>query len=143
MNIFIIVYWLGLVAEIIIRAPFQKSNKEGTKSDQRPSNTENILVGGLTVFLLVFPLIYSLTSWLKFADYILPAWLGWTGILLLAASLFIFFRAHQDLKTNWSPTLEIRTDHTLITNGIYSYIRHPMYASQWIGSFAQILLLQN
>lgn len=33
--------------------------------------------------------------------------------------------------------------HTLVTNGIYSYIRHPMYVSQWLWGMAQILLLQN
>ncbi|MCX6047580.1 MAG: isoprenylcysteine carboxylmethyltransferase family protein, partial [Chloroflexi bacterium] len=50
---------------------------------------------------------------------------------------------HMDLKSNWSPTLEIRQDHTLVTTGIYRYIRHPMYASQWLWVIAQILLLQN
>jgi protein-S-isoprenylcysteine O-methyltransferase Ste14 len=52
-------------------------------------------------------------------------------------------RAHIDLKSNWSPTLEIFENHTLVTNGIYGYIRHPMYASQWLWVIAQILLLQN
>jgi len=31
----------------------------------------------------------------------------------------------------------------LVTRGIYSVIRHPMYASQWIFSLAAPLLLQN
>jgi len=31
----------------------------------------------------------------------------------------------------------------LITRGIYSVIRHPMYASQWLVALAQPLLLQN
>jgi protein-S-isoprenylcysteine O-methyltransferase Ste14 len=57
--------------------------------------------------------------------------------------VFIFGRAHLDLKSNWSPTLEIRMDHTLVTNGIYGYIRHPMYASQCLWAIAQILILQN
>ena len=33
--------------------------------------------------------------------------------------------------------------HTLITSGIYRQIRHPMYASQFIWSIAQMLLIQN
>lgn len=49
----------------------------------------------------------------------------------------------MDLKANWSPSLELYKGHTLITNGIYGYIRHPMYASQFIWSLAQILLIQN
>ena len=61
----------------------------------------------------------------------------------LLCALLIFMRAHIDLKSNWSPTLEIFEKHTLVTNGIYGYIRHPMYASQWLWVIAQILLLQN
>lgn len=61
----------------------------------------------------------------------------------MIGGLLIFARGHSDLKSNWSPTLEIRQDHTLVTNGIYGYIRHPMYASQWLWVIAQILPLQN
>jgi protein-S-isoprenylcysteine O-methyltransferase Ste14 len=31
----------------------------------------------------------------------------------------------------------------LVTRGIHGYIRHPMYASQWLWVIAQPLLLQN
>jgi protein-S-isoprenylcysteine O-methyltransferase Ste14 len=53
------------------------------------------------------------------------------------------FGAHADLGLNWSPSLEIREKHELITRGIYGVIRHPMYASQWLLVIAQPLLLQN
>jgi protein-S-isoprenylcysteine O-methyltransferase Ste14 len=140
---FKIAYWLGLIAEIIIRAPYQKSAREGLKTDQRKSRTEDNLLGLLYVALIFLPLIYSATNWLDFANYNLPVWIGWLGVFVLIFSLFVFARSHIDLKSNWSPTLEIRKDHTLITNGIYRIIRHPMYASMWLGAIAQILLLQN
>ena len=47
------------------------------------------------------------------------------------------------VPSNGSPTLEIFEEHVLVTNGIHGKIRHPMYASQWLWGFAQILLLQN
>ena len=31
----------------------------------------------------------------------------------------------------------------VIFKAIYGYIRHPMYASHWLWSIAQVLLLQN
>lgn len=65
------------------------------------------------------------------------AGLGWLS------SLEPFWRAHADLGLNWSPTLEIREKHELITRGIYGIIRHPMYASQWLWVIAQPLLLPN
>jgi protein-S-isoprenylcysteine O-methyltransferase Ste14 len=143
MLIFKIAYGIGLILQIIIRTPFQKTWKAGVKTVQRISITEQILLGLLLIGNLILPLIYSFTNWLDFANYSLPAWMGWLGVFLLPCSLYIFARSHTDLKSNWSPSLEIRQDHTLVTNGIYSTIRHPMYASQWVWVIAQILLLQN
>lgn len=143
MTLFKIVYWLGLITEMVIRAPLQKTWKASAKTEQRVSTTERVLLGLLAVFMFFLPLIYALTDWLDFADYSLPTWMGWLGVVLLIGALVVFWRAHKDLKSNWSPTLEIFADHTLITNGIYATIRHPMYASQWLWVIAQILLLQN
>jgi protein-S-isoprenylcysteine O-methyltransferase Ste14 len=143
MSIFEIVYWMGILVEMVIRAPLQKKWKASAKNEQRVSQTEKTLLGLLWVVMIILPLIYSATTWLDFANYSLPAWAGWIGVFLLACALIVFTRAHMDLKTNWSPTLEIYADHKLITNGIYGYIRHPMYASQWLWVVAQILLLQN
>ena len=82
-------------------------------------------------------------NWFDFANYKLPNLLGWLGLIIMVCSLLVFWRSHFDLKANWSASLEIRADHQLITNGIYFYIRHPMYASQMLWGLAQILLLQN
>jgi protein-S-isoprenylcysteine O-methyltransferase Ste14 len=143
MIVFKLVYWLGVVIQVVVRAPYQKTAREGVKTDRRVSRTENILLVLLSLVAGVLPLVYSVTHWLDFANYQLPAWLGWSGIFVLAVSLFIFWRAHADLKSNWSPSLEIRQDHTLVTNGIYGILRHPMYASQLVWVIAQILLMQN
>lgn len=143
MNIFKITYWLALIVQIIIRAPIDQARKKEKVAEQRVTSQEKLLVSLLAVGGLLFPLIYSVTSWLSFANYTLPHWAGWVGVLLIILALIVFWRAHADLKTNWSPSLEIREKHELITNGIYSIIRHPMYASQWILVIAQPLLLQN
>jgi protein-S-isoprenylcysteine O-methyltransferase Ste14 len=143
MDPLIITYWIAIVAEMVVRAPLQKTWKAAPKAEQRISQTERTMLGLLFVGMFFVPLIYALTPWLDFANYRLPPWLGWLGVPLAALALFLFFRAHRDLKTFWSPSLEIFEQHSLITNGIYRYIRHPMYASQWVLSIAQILLLQN
>jgi protein-S-isoprenylcysteine O-methyltransferase Ste14 len=143
MTVFKIIYWAGIVMQIVIRTPFAKAVRSKPKAAQHVSSTEKFLLGLMTVVGIVIPLIYSVTPWLGFADYHLPTWMGWLGGVVLVGGLFVFARGHIDLKTNWSPTLEIRQDHTLVTNGIYRYVRHPMYASQMLFNFAQILLLQN
>jgi protein-S-isoprenylcysteine O-methyltransferase Ste14 len=143
MGIFIAVYFIALIIEIIIRVPLDRKRKQEKMSERRVTSQEQMLLGLLSLGGLVAPLIYTLTNWLDFADYTLPAWAGWLGVLLTAGALFVFWRAHADLGLNWSPSLEIREKHELITRGIYGVIRHPMYASQWLLVIAQPLLLQN
>ena len=65
------------------------------------------------------------------------------GVVFLGAAVWLFWRAHKDLGTNWSPSLEIGVQHTLVTHGVYARICHPMYASQLLYCIAQALLLHN
>ena len=143
MKIFTAIYFLSLIIEMIIRAPLNKQRKAETMSERRVTSQEKTLLGLLSLGGLVAPLIYGFTNWLNFANYTLPTWAGWLGVLITAGAVFVFWRAHADLGINWSPTLEIREKHELITRGIYGVIRHPMYASQWLLSIATPLLLQN
>ena len=143
MRLFEIVFWAALVVEMTIRAPINKARKKEKMTEQRVSSQEKLLLILLLLGMFIVPLIYSASTWLDFANYALPAWAGWIGAVLIVLALIIFWRAHVDLKTNWSPSLEIREKHELITHGIYGYIRHPMYASQWLWVIAQPLLLQN
>jgi protein-S-isoprenylcysteine O-methyltransferase Ste14 len=143
MDIFAAVYIVAILAEIVIRAPLNRARKRQKISESRFTGQERTLLGLLFLGMFFVPIIYAATDWLDFANYKLPLWAGWLGVVLIAGAVFVFWRAHADLGLNWSPTLEIREEHELITGGIYAYIRHPMYASQWLWVIAQPLLLQN
>jgi len=143
MDIFTVIYFAALVIEMIIRAPLNRKRRQEKMSERRVTGQEVFILLLLLLGGFIMPIVYAATNWLDFANYSLPAWAGWLGVLLLAGGLFIFWRAHADLGLNWSPSLEIREKHELITRGIYGVIRHPMYASQWLVALAQPLLLQN
>ena len=143
MDIFTAVYFAALIIQIIIRVPLTKMRKQEKMSEQRVTSQEKALLGLLSLGGLAVPIIYAATIWLDFANYTLPAWASWLGVLFTACAIFVFWRAHADLGLNWSPTLEIREKHELIARGIYGVIRHPMYASQWLLVIAQPLLLHN
>jgi len=51
------------------------------------------------------------------------------GVFLVISSIAITIFARRELASNWAPGYEyqIRKRHTLITSGIYQYIRHPIY----------------
>ena len=143
MDIYTAIFFLAMCVETVIRVPLNNRRKSETMSERRVTRQEKSFLFLLWGGMFIVPIIYAATSWLGFANYSLPAWAGWLGVALIAGATIVFWRAHADLGLNWSPTLEIREKHELITRGIYSKIRHPMYASQWLWSIAQILLLQN
>ena len=113
----------------------------------RVSGLERALVGLLSAGMFFAPAVYALTSRLDGADYRLSSgakgWIGGIGTVMLASAVWLFWRSHADLGRNWSPSLQLREEHQLVTAGVYRSIRHPMYASQWLWSVAQPLLLQN
>jgi len=140
--IFKAAFILGLVGQIIIRAPYDRLRRQNKIISSQSDRQEQILLILLSLG-LVISLLYIFTPWLNFANYQLPVWLRGVGVVFLIGSLYVFWRAHHDLGRHWSPSLEIHADQTLITNGIYQTIRHPMYASQWLGIISQPLLLTN
>jgi protein-S-isoprenylcysteine O-methyltransferase Ste14 len=143
MSIFAWVYFGAIVAEMVIRAPISSKQRKEPKTNRQVTTQETVLLGLLFVAMLFVPILYVATKWLDFANYTLPVWANWLGVIIIVGALFVFWRSHADLGLNWSPSLEIREKHELITRGIYSVIRHPMYASQWLWVIAQPLLLQN
>jgi protein-S-isoprenylcysteine O-methyltransferase Ste14 len=141
--IFKLAYLAGIVVEIAIRAPFNRQRRQNKIVSNQVDLPEVVVLIVFFLGNLVLPLIYIFTPWLSFADYMLPDWASWLGVAILVGALAVFWRSHIDLGQNWSPTLQIREGHSLVTNGLYRYIRHPMYASQWLWVTAQPLLLHN
>jgi protein-S-isoprenylcysteine O-methyltransferase Ste14 len=140
-------YFLGLLAEMLIRFPHERQRRQIRMVVDQVSGLERVLVGLVAVGLFLLPAVYVSTSWLNWADYRLSprarGRAGGVGTALFAIAIWMFWRSHTDLGRNWSPSLEIREGHTLVSDGVYRSIRHPMYASIWLWGIAQTLLLQN
>ena len=130
------------VAMIAIRAPHgQRSRAVAIAQDRRGPLETALLAFAMLGFLL--PFAWMATSWLSFADYpshLMPLLLGTT---CLAAGLWLFHRSHADLGTNWSITLQVRANHSLVTRGVYAHVRHPMYSALFLYSIGQALALPN
>lgn len=128
-ELFKIAYFAGLLVEIVVRAPYDRQRRKIEKTDRRVTASEQAVLVWLAIGVLVLPLLYVLTSSLGIADYPLSAVaktsLGDLGLAFLAASIWLFWRAHRDLGAYWSPSLEIGAKHQLVTQGVYRAIRHP------------------
>ena len=92
---------------------------------------------------ILLPFIYIYSSWLDVANYRVPVWPGFIGIIVFGIALWLLWRSHVDLGRNWSATTEIKESHRLVTQGVFSYICHPMYATHLLWGIAQALLIQN
>lgn len=50
------------------------------------------------------------------------------GTILVFLGLLFAFWARWHLGRNWSGTVTVKQDHTLITSGPYRWVRHPIYS---------------
>ncbi|MNV41714.1 Isoprenylcysteine carboxyl methyltransferase (ICMT) family protein [compost metagenome] len=51
-----------------------------------------------------------------------------TALLLAVAGTVVAIWARHQLGRNWSGNVQIKQEHTLITNGPYRWVRHPIYS---------------
>jgi protein-S-isoprenylcysteine O-methyltransferase Ste14 len=89
------------------------------------------------------PFVWIASPAFSFAEYPLRAAPCAAGVICFVFGLWVFYRAHSDLGTNWSITLELREQHQLITRGVYRQIRHPMYSALVLYSLAHALVIPN
>ena len=137
-----ILFLCGLVMQVVLRFYYvQYYVKE--KHHRYFNKKERMFLLLIFVGFQLLPVLYVFSTWFSFFDYHLPKWFGFPVTLLYGFGIWLFFRAHADLGKYWSPGLEIKEDHQLITTGVFQWVRHPMYAAFVAIAIAQIFMLQN
>jgi protein-S-isoprenylcysteine O-methyltransferase Ste14 len=136
-------YVLLAVGWYIIRHPHARRARRSAVASSVRGPRDNVLLLISLTGLGIVPFTYVATGMPRFADYGFRPILAWLGLLLALAALFVFYLTHRALGRNWSIGLELREGHTLVTDGIYRYTRHPMYSAFWLWAAAQALLLPN
>jgi protein-S-isoprenylcysteine O-methyltransferase Ste14 len=59
----------------------------------------------------------------------LPGWLRWLGFVVGLSSLGLWTMVQVTLGKQWSPQLQLRPEHHLVTSGPFARLRHPMYTA--------------
>ena len=80
---------------------------------------------------------------MQWAQLPLPVWLRWIGVGLTSLGVLLVAWTNYALDKNFSTTLRVRADHTLVTTGPYHWVRHPMYTAILILLIAVGLLSAN
>jgi protein-S-isoprenylcysteine O-methyltransferase Ste14 len=143
LSVWDVIFLVGFIVYTGIRGVFKKRTAKVKSVARRLDAVEKLLIALVIPGSLLLPLLYLFTPWLAFADYQLPSFFPWVGVVMMLVSLWLFYRSHADLGRHWSVTLELREDHRLVRQGVYRRMRHPMYASIWLWCIAQGLLLAN
>ena len=127
---------------IAIRAPHGGRSRrvKVAASHKTPLETGLLVLAWVGFFV---PVIWVASPACSFAEYPLRNGPLIGGVTCLVVGLWLFYRSHADLGTNWSVTLEVREQHRLITRGVYRYIRHPMYSALVLYAVGQALVIPN
>jgi protein-S-isoprenylcysteine O-methyltransferase Ste14 len=141
-SVFKIVYFVEFLLIAAVRKAHTAQYRTLKTVLDRKTLLDMVLLGLVGIGMLI-PLVYIFSSALDFADYSLPNWVGWVGAVLFGLAIWLLWRSHADLGRNWTITLGIRNEHTLVTEGVYRHIRHPMYVAHLLWAIAQVLMLHN
>jgi protein-S-isoprenylcysteine O-methyltransferase Ste14 len=140
-------YFLSLLVFAVIRIPHQWTRRKMRLEVDRRDGVEYLVMSLTLVGMFFVPVVYASTSWLDGADYRgsskAKERAGGIGTAIMSGALWLLWRSHKDLGHNFSPSLQLREGHTLVTGGVYQGIRHPIYAAIWLWGIGQALLLQN
>jgi len=91
--------------------------------------------------LLAWLALYAINPpWMEALSVPFPGWLRWVGFVLGLASLGFWAWTQVALGKEWSPQLQLREEHHLVTTGPYARVRHPLYTAMlgWGASVALV-----
>ncbi len=101
----------------------------------RPKQNEKkrnnwVETGSMFVYFFIFTLFLK-PEWGKFdvRSDLLFAIIQLTAISILIISCYVNIKGRLVLQHNWANQVTIYHNHTLITNSVYKWVRHPLYAS--------------
>jgi protein-S-isoprenylcysteine O-methyltransferase Ste14 len=133
----------GTVAYLGIRVWYKRKLASSEKTSSQSTIADKLLIAFVVLGQIVLPLFAIFSPFFKRADYAVYPLATVVGAAVMVCGIWLFWRSHADLGKNWSVSLELESEHQLITSGVYKRIRHPMYASFFLMALAQLLLVHN
>lgn len=137
------IYIIGFVLGSVIRAVYTRGRRSRHILTSRYHVLDSVLLFMAGVGMIPVPIVALTTDWLSLGEYTPPPIMGWSGVIVFAVALWLLWRSHRDLGSNWSARIDVRDGQVLVVTGVYSRLRHPMYAAHWLWAIAQLFLVQN
>ena len=98
---------------------------EERKSFGKAEAVISFAILGYFASLILYMLNLSWFAWSQILIY--PEFMRWLGVVIVLINIPLLGWIHRTLDRQYSACLQIKESHSLITEGPYSRIRHPMY----------------
>ena len=140
-NVFVIFFVLFALIRIYFQWRARLMQGQVEYKEGKLNTASRALIGGIFFLGVLFYIVrLQVLTW---AELPLPQWSQWLGIVLGGISLSLLAWTQLALGRNFSTTLHVRREHTLVTSGPYLYVRHPMYTALFLSLSAILLLTRN
>jgi len=136
-SVFRVAFWVLFVGVFAMRIYFAlrvRQAGERVMPDRQAIEREGRAMFAVRVLmfflLLAWLALYAINPpWMGVLSVPFPVWLRWVGFVLGLASLEFWAWTQVALGKEWSPQLQLREEHHLVTTGPYARIRHPLYTA--------------
>ena len=136
-SIFRVAFWILFAGVLVMRMYFAlrvRRAGERVMPDRQAIEREGRAMFAVRVLmfliLLAWLVLYAIyPPWMEALSIPFPGWLRWVGFALGLASLGFWAWTQVALGKEWSPQLQLREKHHLVTTGPYARIRHPLYTA--------------
>ena len=91
------VWAVGLVAWVIIRVPHRSRARKTRVASSAKTLRDRLALAAAAAGLSLVPIVFVATGFPAFADYTFQPWLGWLGLLIELAFLWLFYASHRQL----------------------------------------------
>jgi protein-S-isoprenylcysteine O-methyltransferase Ste14 len=137
--VFRILFWILFAGVLVMRIYFTikvrlagervMPNHEAVEREGRGSFAVRVILGFILFGWLI---LYAFNpSWMDVLSVPFPGWLRWAGFGLGLISILFWTWTQVALGKEWSPQLQLRKEHHIVTTGPYSRIRHPLYTAMF------------
>jgi protein-S-isoprenylcysteine O-methyltransferase Ste14 len=86
-----------------------------------PLRVAGLALWGSVILYLINP------QWMAWAWLPLPDWVRWISVGTAAMAIPLIYCLFASIGTNITQTVGVREEHQLVTQGIYKWVRHPLY----------------
>lgn len=136
-------YIIGYCVLILIGRSFAQKQRRSEKTTTQVRQ----IIKDPTAILMVIGAITAFTSPLIEASIRRNFDFNWfllvLGVMIMVLGWSVIYYANKTITENWSPSIEKTEDQKLITEGIYSVVRHPLYLSGMLILMGTNIYFQN